>query len=127
MEPDFNFSFRIRGCASQALTPGRARTARKPGSASANPKVCVDLQKKSVYCSGSSPGRPSPDTPFYRKEAPHEVQRFFHPQDRAVRPKVREQAVLECKDKELLKRVIQNDKDEHVRQAAMQRLAALGT
>jgi hypothetical protein len=32
---------------------------------------------------------------------------------------------MECQDKELLKRVIQNDKDEHVRQAAQQRLQAL--
>jgi hypothetical protein len=50
---------------------------------------------------------------------------FFIPKIARSDPKVREQAVLECKDKELLKRVIKNDKDEHVRQAAMQRLAAL--
>ena len=61
----------------------------------------------------------------YRKEAPHEVQRFLRSQDRAVHPKVREQAVMECQDKELLKRVIKNDKDEHVRQVAQQRLQAL--
>jgi hypothetical protein len=34
---------------------------------------------------------------------------------------------MECKDKDLLKRVIQNDKDEHVRQAAKQRLETLMT
>jgi hypothetical protein len=32
---------------------------------------------------------------------------------------------MECTDKDLLKRVIQNDKDEHVRQVAKQRLDAL--
>jgi hypothetical protein len=52
---------------------------------------------------------------------------FFIPKIARSDPKIREQAVMECKDKELLKRVIQNDKDEHVRQAAMQRLSALGT
>jgi hypothetical protein len=51
---------------------------------------------------------------------------FFIPKIARSDPKVREQAVMECKDKELLKRVIQNDKDEHVRQAAMQRLEVLG-
>jgi hypothetical protein len=52
---------------------------------------------------------------------------FFIPKIARSDPRVREQAVKECKDKELLKRVIQNDKDEQVRQAAMQRLSALGT
>jgi len=52
---------------------------------------------------------------------------FFIPKIARSDPKIHEQAVMECKDKELLKRVIQNDKDEHVRQAAMQRLSALGT
>ena len=52
---------------------------------------------------------------------------FFIPKIARSDPKVREKAVMECTDKELLKRVIQNDKDEHVRQAAMQRLSALGT
>jgi hypothetical protein len=51
---------------------------------------------------------------------------LFIPKIARSDPKVREQAVKECNDKELLKRVIQNDKDEHVRQVAQQRLAALG-
>lgn len=42
-----------------------------------------------------------------------------------VDPKVREQAVLECVDLAQLQRVVQNDKDEHVRQVAKQRIAAL--
>ncbi len=50
---------------------------------------------------------------------------FFIPKIARSDPKVREQAVLECQDKDLLKRVIQNDKDEHVRQVAKQRLDAL--
>jgi hypothetical protein len=50
---------------------------------------------------------------------------FFIPKIARSDPKVREQAVMECQDKELLKRVIQNDKDEHVRQVAQQRLQAL--
>jgi hypothetical protein len=50
---------------------------------------------------------------------------LFIPKIARSDPKVREEAVLECKDKELLKRVIQNDKDEQVRQAAKQRLEAL--
>jgi hypothetical protein len=40
-------------------------------------------------------------------------------------PKVREQAVVKCKDVELLKRVIANDKDAHVRQVAEQRIQVL--
>jgi hypothetical protein len=50
---------------------------------------------------------------------------FFIPKIARSDPKVREQAVMKCKDKELLKRVIQNEKDEHVRQMAKQRLEAL--
>jgi hypothetical protein len=50
---------------------------------------------------------------------------FFIPKIARSDPKVREKAVLECEDKELLKRVIQNDKDEHVRQVAKQRLQTL--
>jgi hypothetical protein len=52
---------------------------------------------------------------------------FFIPKIARSDPKVREQAVQQCKDRELLKRVIENDKDEQVRQAARQRLAALAT
>jgi hypothetical protein len=51
---------------------------------------------------------------------------LFIPKIARSDPKVREKAVLECKDKELLKRVIQHDKDEHIRQVAQQRLQALG-
>ena len=40
-------------------------------------------------------------------------------------PKVREKAVIECVDLALLQRVVQNDKDEHVRQVAKQRIEAL--
>jgi hypothetical protein len=50
---------------------------------------------------------------------------LFIPKIARSDPKIREQAVMKCKDKELLKRVIQNDKDEHVRQVAKQRLEAL--
>lgn len=50
---------------------------------------------------------------------------FFIPKIARSDPKVREKAVMECTDKELLKRVIQNDKDEHVRQVAKKRLEAL--
>jgi hypothetical protein len=50
---------------------------------------------------------------------------FFIPKIARSDPKVREQAVMECKDIELLKRVIQNDKDEHVRKAAKQRIEGL--
>jgi len=50
---------------------------------------------------------------------------FFLPKIARSDPKVREQAVMECKDRELLKRVIQHDKDEHVRQVAKQRLKEL--
>jgi hypothetical protein len=50
---------------------------------------------------------------------------LFIPKIARSDPKVREEAIQECKDKELLKRVIQNDKDEQVRQAAKQRLEAL--
>jgi len=50
---------------------------------------------------------------------------LFIPKIARSDPKVREQAVLKCKDKDLLKRVIQHDKDEYVRQVAKQRLEAL--
>jgi len=50
---------------------------------------------------------------------------FFIPKIARSDPKVREKAVLECVDTALLQRVIQNDKDEHVRQTAKQRIAAL--
>jgi hypothetical protein len=50
---------------------------------------------------------------------------FFIPKIARSDPKVREQAVLKCNDIELLKRVIANDKDEHVRQMAEQRIRAL--
>jgi hypothetical protein len=50
---------------------------------------------------------------------------FFIPKIARSDPKVREKAVMKCTDKELLKRVIQNEKDEHVRQVAQQRLQAL--
>jgi hypothetical protein len=50
---------------------------------------------------------------------------FFIPKIARSDPKVREKAVLECADIALLQRVIQNDKDEHVRQTAKQRIAAL--
>jgi len=50
---------------------------------------------------------------------------FFIPKIARSDPKVRKQAVLECQDKDLLKRVIQNDKDENVRQLAKQRLETL--
>jgi hypothetical protein len=50
---------------------------------------------------------------------------FFIPKIARSDPKIRKEAVLECEDKELLKRVIQNDKDESVRQVAKQRLETL--
>lgn len=50
---------------------------------------------------------------------------FFIPKIARSDPKVREDAVLKCKDRELLKRVIDNDKDEHIRQVARKRLEAL--
>jgi len=50
---------------------------------------------------------------------------LFIPKIARSDPKVREQAVMECNDKELLKRVIQNDKDEHVRKVAKQRIEDL--
>jgi len=50
---------------------------------------------------------------------------FFIPKIARSDPKVREQAVLECVDPALLQRVVQNDKDEHVRQVAKQRIEAL--
>jgi hypothetical protein len=50
---------------------------------------------------------------------------LFIPKIARSDPKVREQAILKCKDVELLKRVIANDKDEHVRRVAEQRIQAL--
>lgn len=50
---------------------------------------------------------------------------FFVPKIARSDPKVREQAVLKCKDVELLQRVVKNDKDEHVREVANQRIAVL--
>lgn len=50
---------------------------------------------------------------------------FFIPKIARSDPKVREKAVLECVDTALLERVIANDKDEHVRQVAKQRIEAL--
>jgi len=52
---------------------------------------------------------------------------FFIPRIARSDPKVREKAVLECVDPALLQRVVQNDKDEHVRQVAKQRIEALKT
>ena len=52
---------------------------------------------------------------------------LFIPKIARSDPKVREKAVLECVDLALLQRVVQNDKDEHVRQVAMQRIEALKT
>lgn len=50
---------------------------------------------------------------------------FFIPKIARSDPKVREKAVLVCKDIDLLQRVVQNDKDEHVRKIAKQRIEAL--
>lgn len=50
---------------------------------------------------------------------------FFIPKIARSDPKVREKAVLECVDIALLQRVVENDKDEHVRQVAKQRIEAL--
>ncbi|MGE5256767.1 MAG: hypothetical protein ACM3KE_08865 [Hyphomicrobiales bacterium] len=50
---------------------------------------------------------------------------FFIPKIARSDPEIRKQAVLECKDKELLKRVITNDKDPQVRKVAEERLQAL--
>jgi hypothetical protein len=61
----------------------------------------------------------------HRKEALMKFSDFFIPKIARSDPKVREQAIRECRDKDLLKRVIQNDKDEQVRQVAKQRLEAL--
>ncbi|RPJ71690.1 MAG: hypothetical protein EHM15_10330 [Desulfobacteraceae bacterium] len=52
---------------------------------------------------------------------------FFVPKIARSDPKVREKAVLACVDPDLLARVVQNDKDDHVRQVAQQRLEALKT
>jgi hypothetical protein len=60
-----------------------------------------------------------------RKEVRMKFSDLFIPKIARSDPKVREQAVLKCNDKELLKRVIQNEKDEHVRQVAKQRLEVL--
>ena len=50
---------------------------------------------------------------------------LFIPKIARSDPKVREQAILKCKDIELLKRVIANEKDDHVRRVAEQRIQAL--
>jgi hypothetical protein len=50
---------------------------------------------------------------------------FFIPKIARSDPKVREKAVLECTDLDLLERVLKNDKDEHVRHVATQRLSTL--
>jgi hypothetical protein len=50
---------------------------------------------------------------------------IFIPKIARSDPKVREKAVLECTDIDLLQRVLKNDKDEHVRQVVKQRLEAL--
>lgn len=50
---------------------------------------------------------------------------FFIPKIARSDPKVREKAVLECIDIALLERVIQNDKDEHVRLVAKERIDVL--
>jgi len=50
---------------------------------------------------------------------------LFLPKIARSDPKVRKEAVMACEDKDLLKRVIQNDQDENVRQVAKQRLEAL--
>ncbi len=50
---------------------------------------------------------------------------LFLPKIARSDPKTREEAVLKCQDKELLKRVLQNDKDERVRKVAKQRLESL--
>ena len=50
---------------------------------------------------------------------------LFIPKIARPDPKVREQAILKCKDVDLLKRVIANDKDAHVRRVAEQRIQTL--
>jgi hypothetical protein len=50
---------------------------------------------------------------------------FFVPKIARSDPKVREKAVLSCTDPELLQRVVQHDKDDHVRQVARQRIETL--
>jgi hypothetical protein len=50
---------------------------------------------------------------------------FFVPKIARSDPKVREKAVLECTDSDLLQRVVKFDKDEHVQQVAKQRIEAL--
>jgi hypothetical protein len=50
---------------------------------------------------------------------------LFIPKIARSDPKVREKAVLECRDLDLLQRVVKNDKSEHVRQVAMKRIEAL--
>jgi hypothetical protein len=52
---------------------------------------------------------------------------LFIPKIARSDPKVREKAVLDCTDIELLQRVVKNDKDEHVRQMAKQRIETLKT
>jgi hypothetical protein len=50
---------------------------------------------------------------------------LFIPKIARSDPKVREKAALECTDIGLLQRVLQNDKDEHVRQVVTRRIEAL--
>jgi hypothetical protein len=50
---------------------------------------------------------------------------FFLPKIARSDPRVRIQAVNECKDVELLKRVIENDRDDSVKQVAKTRIATI--
>ena len=52
---------------------------------------------------------------------------FFIPKIARSDPRVREKAVLACTDTDLLQRVVQYDKDDHVRQVARQRIETLKT
>jgi hypothetical protein len=61
----------------------------------------------------------------HRKEEIMKFSDFFIPKIARSDPKVREKAIIACKDKELLKRVIQHEKDENVRQVAKQCLEDL--
>ncbi len=50
---------------------------------------------------------------------------LFLPKIARSDPRTREEAVLKCQDKDLLARVVQNDKDERVRKVAQERLKEL--
>ena len=52
---------------------------------------------------------------------------LFLPKIARSDPRVRIQAVNKCKDVELLKRVIENDKDDSVKQIAKTRIAMIST